>query len=56
MQQAITLKMLEGLSTEEVCKVLDVQPNNLWVILHRARGQLKTCLEANWDSVPGEGE
>ena len=48
LQQAFTLKMLEGLSTEEVCKVLDVEPNNLWVIMHRARGQLKSCLEKNW--------
>lgn len=48
LQQAFTLKMLEGLSTEEVCKVLDVEPNNLWVIMHRARGQLKACLEKNW--------
>jgi RNA polymerase sigma-70 factor (ECF subfamily) len=48
LQQAFTLKMLEGLPTEEVCKVLDVEPNNLWVIMHRARGQLKTCLEKNW--------
>lgn len=47
-QQAFTLKMLEGMSTDEVCKVMDITPNYLWVMLHRARGQLKTCLEANW--------
>ena len=50
MRVAFTLKELEGASTEEVCKSLDITPNNLWVILHRARGQLKTCLETKWIS------
>jgi RNA polymerase sigma-70 factor (ECF subfamily) len=45
---AFVLKELEDLSTEEVCKELGITPNNLWVILHRAREQLKSCLEQNW--------
>lgn len=45
---AFTLRELEGLSTEEICKELDLKPNNLWVVLHRARTQLKSCLETNW--------
>jgi RNA polymerase sigma-70 factor (ECF subfamily) len=48
MGQAFTLKELEGLSTEEICKELNLKPNNLWVVIHRARTQLKSCLEANW--------
>ena len=47
-QQAFTLTMLEGVPTEEVCKILGVTPNNLWVITHRARKQMKTCLQKNW--------
>lgn len=42
------LKEVEGLSTEEICNELDIKPNNLWVILHRARNQLKKCLEVDW--------
>jgi RNA polymerase sigma-70 factor (ECF subfamily) len=45
---AFTMRELEGLSTEEICKELKIKPNNLWVLLHRARTQLKSCLEANW--------
>jgi RNA polymerase sigma-70 factor (ECF subfamily) len=45
---AFTLRELEGIWTEEICKELNLKPNNLWVILHRARTQLKSCLEANW--------
>lgn len=48
LRTAFSLKMLEDLPTEEVCKILKVSPNNLWVIMHRARTQLKTCMEKNW--------
>ncbi len=47
-RQAFILKVLEDHTTEEVCKVMDITPNYLWVLLHRARAQLKTALEANW--------
>ncbi len=51
MGRAFTLRELEGWPTEEICKELNLTPNNLWVILHRARTQLKACLEANWTEV-----
>lgn len=50
MRQAFVLKMVEGMPTEDICKVMNIQPNNLWVLNHRARAQLKACLEKNWDS------
>ncbi|MBN4077938.1 sigma-70 family RNA polymerase sigma factor [Nitrospina gracilis] len=42
------LKEIEGLSSEEICKEFNVKPTNLWVMLHRARNQLKLCMESNW--------
>ncbi len=42
------LKEMDGLSSNEICKELNIKPTNLWVILHRARNQLKMCLESNW--------
>ena len=47
-REAFILRVLEDQSTEEVCKVMDVTPNYLWVLLHRAREQLKVALEARW--------
>jgi RNA polymerase sigma-70 factor (ECF subfamily) len=47
-RQAFVLRMLEDMETEEVCKVMDITPNYLWVLLHRARGQLKISLEQKW--------
>lgn len=49
-KQAFQLKMLEEVPTKEICKELDIQPNYLWVMLHRARAQLKECLEHNWST------
>jgi RNA polymerase sigma-70 factor (ECF subfamily) len=48
-QQAFVLKELEGMSTDEICKVLGITPNNLWVMIHRARGRLKDCLNTHWN-------
>ena len=36
------------LETGEICKELSITPNNLWVILYRARMALRLCLEQNW--------
>ena len=47
-RQAFVLRMLEDLSTNEVCKVMDITANYLWVLLHRARQQLKIALEEKW--------
>lgn len=43
-----SLKELETIPYKEICKLLDITTTNLWVLLHRARLKLKTCLEANW--------
>lgn len=47
-RRAFSLRELDDLGTEEICKILDITATNLWVILHRARGKLRDCLEVNW--------
>lgn len=47
-RRAFTLREMDGLKTEEICKILDITATNLWVILHRARGRLRNCLEQTW--------
>jgi len=42
------LKNLEEIPNQEICKELGISESNLWVILHRARLQLRECLEINW--------
>lgn len=36
------------LSSDEICKELQLTPTNLYVQLHRARLRLRACLELNW--------
>ena len=43
-----TLRELDGLEGREICRLLDITENNLWVMLHRARMALRRCLEVNW--------
>lgn len=43
-----SMRNLEDISSKEVCKELNISSSNLWVIMHRARLQLRECLEDNW--------
>ena len=45
---AFTLREVDGLSSEEICEMLSITVNNLWVMLHRARLHLRNCLQMNW--------
>lgn len=51
MLQVFTLRELEGWKTEDICKELNLSSNNVWVLVHRARSQLKKCLELNWKNI-----
>jgi len=43
------LREIKGLSSEDVCKLLDISTtNNMWVMLSRARMRLRGCLDARW--------
>jgi RNA polymerase sigma-70 factor (ECF subfamily) len=42
------LREIDGLSTEEICKELNITATNSWVMLYRARMGLRSCLEENW--------
>ena len=43
--QAFSLREIDGLSSGEVCKILNIKANNLWVMLYRSRMQLRRCIE-----------
>jgi RNA polymerase sigma-70 factor (TIGR02943 family) len=46
--KVFSLKNIEDSSTKEICKELDITPSNLWTIIHRAKLQLRGCLEKRW--------
>lgn len=41
-------KLVEEQKSEEVCEEFDITAANLWVIIHRAKVQLRNCLEKKW--------
>lgn len=45
---AFTLREIDDLSTSEICDLLGVTTNNLWVMLHRARLHMRACVEQHW--------
>jgi RNA polymerase sigma-70 factor, ECF subfamily len=52
-QQVVRLRDVEGWDAEEVCALLGVSAGNQRVLLHRARAQLRSVLEAHFrEEVP----
>lgn len=45
---AIKLKFLLSKKGEEICEELGVSPTNFWQIIHRAKLQLRECVDINW--------
>ncbi len=47
MAQAFSLREVDDVPSEEICAMLGITPNNLWVLLHRSRKHLRQCLETH---------
>lgn len=45
---AIQLKFMDEKKPAEVCQELGVTPTNYWQIIHRAKLQLRKCIQINW--------
>jgi RNA polymerase sigma-70 factor (ECF subfamily) len=41
-------KYLDELESDEICKQLELTSSNYWVIMHRAKLQIRQCIEKNW--------
>lgn len=41
-------KFLEEAEAEIICKEFNITSSNYWVILHRAKVLIRSCLEKNW--------
>lgn len=46
-----TMKYIDEKESEEICKELQITSSNYWVIIHRAKLQVRKCLEKNWISI-----
>lgn len=46
-----SMKVVEECNTDDICKEVGITSSNYWVIMHRARLQLRECMEKNWLST-----
>lgn len=47
-REAFTLKEIENESTDDICKLLNINISNLGVLVFRAKDKLKKCLKGNF--------
>jgi RNA polymerase sigma-70 factor (TIGR02943 family) len=55
MSLAFRMREMQGRSTEEIVKELNISKANLWVLIHRAKQTLSEDLSSNWDGVGSFG-
>lgn len=48
LERIFVLKHVEEYDSEKICKELSITSSNYWVMIHRAKLQLRACLETNW--------
>ncbi len=48
--EAFRMREIQGLSTDDIVQRLDITPNHLWVLIHRAKKSLRRELESLWSA------
>ncbi|HEY0653621.1 MAG TPA: sigma-70 family RNA polymerase sigma factor [Chryseosolibacter sp.] len=47
------MKYVDDVESDDICGQLAISANNYWTTLHRAKVQLRACIEKNWFFVKG---
>ncbi len=55
LSRVFVLKEMEQMSSDEVCKVLEISSSNLWVRMYRARMLLRDCMDQKGMSPESSG-
>jgi len=42
------MKYLDRMESEDICKEMGITASNYWVMIHRAKLQLRDCMETHW--------
>ncbi len=53
-RSVLLMRAFEELPAQQICKELGISSTYLWVLVHRARGGTRQCLEENWLRRTGE--
>lgn len=47
-EQVFRLREVQGTASKEVREAFELSSSNYWIIMHRARLSLRSCMELNW--------
>ena len=50
-QQVFSMRYLSDMDAPAICSILNITAANYWVIIHRCKLQLRSCLEKNWLNI-----
>lgn len=50
-QIVFVMKYMEDMEADKICEVLNITPSNYWVLIHRSKLHLRSCLEKNWIKI-----
>lgn len=53
MREAFCFRVIDGLSTDDICKILEISPTNLWTLIHRAKRRLHVSLGERFSDSSG---
>jgi len=49
MASVFILRLIDEEETTDICKELDISSSNFWVLLHRAKLKMRSCVEKRWE-------
>lgn len=47
-RNCLCMKYIENMNWNDICSILSISQTNFWQILHRAKLQIRNCLEIKW--------
>lgn len=50
-QIVFTMRYIDERDSHEICHLMEITVQNYWVLIHRAKIQLRECLQRNWINV-----
>lgn len=48
LNKTFNLREMQGIPSKDICDILGITQNNLWIRMYRARMKIRDCLDKNW--------
>ncbi|MFC4263188.1 sigma-70 family RNA polymerase sigma factor [Ferruginibacter yonginensis] len=50
-QHVFVMKFMDDMDADKICEILNITASNYWVLVHRCKLHLRSCLEKNWINI-----